>query len=192
MRWGIECGKCKRTHIFLEWFRPSEYNIIHSFFLFFSRKILEYRAWNLRKLECVWWLRRDWVALVLDNIEEACAQERARNSKIQCGLNELYSWCLARQKTASFYRTKGMVYNVWVTSESTLYFRIKFILQGSRAACIIRISCPKGHDDMLALWRPPRCCATEEVMWILVRALMHMLDPDLGGGGGCPCDGLCR
>jgi hypothetical protein len=44
-----------------------------------------------------------------------------------------------------------MIYNVWVTGESTLYFRIKFILQGSRAACIVRISCPKGHDDMLAL-----------------------------------------
>jgi hypothetical protein len=91
------------------------------------------------------------VALGLDNIEEACARERARNSKIQCGLNELYSRCLARRKNAPFYRIKGMVYNVWITGESTPYFRIKFILQGSRAACIIRISCPKGHDDMLAL-----------------------------------------
>jgi hypothetical protein len=71
------------------------------------------------------------VALGFDNIEEACARERAINSMIQCGLNELYSRCLARWKTTPFYRTKGMVYNVWVTGESTSYFRIKFTLQGS-------------------------------------------------------------
>jgi hypothetical protein len=49
MRWGIECGKCKRTHTFLEWFGPSEYNIIHSFFSIFLQKNLGVQSLKLEE-----------------------------------------------------------------------------------------------------------------------------------------------
>jgi hypothetical protein len=56
---------------------------------------------------------------------------------------------------------------------STPYFWTKLILQGLREDCIVRLNCPKGHDDVLALRRLPCGCATVEVVQIPVRALMH-------------------
>jgi hypothetical protein len=51
------------------------------------------------------------------------------------------------------------------------------------------LNCPKGHNDVLALWWSPRGCTATEIMQIHVRALMHVLDPNLEASS-CPGDGL--
>jgi hypothetical protein len=82
------------------------------------------------------------------------------------------------------------VYNVCFMGMSTPYFRTKLTLEGSQTACcIVRLNCPKGHTDMLALLRPPHGGVAVEAGRIPVRALMHILEPDLEAESS-PTDGL--
>jgi hypothetical protein len=96
-----------------------------------------------------------------------------------------------KREIVSFYISKGTIYILWVTGMSTPYFRTKLILQGSQAACIVRLNCSKGHDDVLALRWLPRGGAAVKVMRIPIHALMRELDPDLEVGG-CLGNGLNR
>jgi hypothetical protein len=97
--------------------------------------------------------------------------------------------CLVRRETVPFYRSKSSIYNVWFIGASTLYFQTNLTLQGSQAACIIRLHCPKEHSDVLAVRCLPHGRATAETVWIPVRTLMCVLDLYLGAGN-CRSDGL--
>jgi hypothetical protein len=79
----------------------------------------------------------------VDKLEEACARERTKHPKNRYGLNQMLNGgvqhgCLAWQKIVSFYRSKGMMYNVWFTGASTPYFRTNITLEDSQAAYFVR------------------------------------------------------
>jgi hypothetical protein len=162
--WNVTgVGEHKRTHQDLEWFIASERNTLRQLFLYCSSKILEYRAWSLRKLECVRnCLSKAWVALGLAKLEEAYVRERTRDPKEWYGLNELRLDRVTRQETMSFYRSKARctMHDSWVC----LYhiFRQSFpckaheqlVLEGSRVRrgttmCLLCY----GHHVVAWRWR---------------------------------------
>jgi hypothetical protein len=90
-----------------------------------------------------------------------------------------------------FYRTKGLIYNVWFMSVPTSYFETKIILQGSCTTCIVRLRSLKEHYDMLALRWVRLACTVVEVVQIPIQASVHVPDLNLEAGC-CVGDGLHR